>query len=101
MFIGSDDEHELEYIQPGTLTPTHASRNTIYTPKKRAPMESLPPTLKRSVYLPPHLMGRLHILKDRLAPRKRSTLRILMGLRRFSDSPNANAPVISDQSTFV
>ena len=37
MVIGSDDESGLEYVPPGTLTPTCAARTTKATPMKVAP----------------------------------------------------------------
>ena len=36
MVIGSDDERDLEYVPPGTSTPSRASRATRATPTKVA-----------------------------------------------------------------
>ena len=36
MVIGSDDEHDSEYVPPGTSTPSRAARAPRATPKKVA-----------------------------------------------------------------
>ena len=36
LVIGSDDEHDSEYVPPGTATPARAARATRATPKKVA-----------------------------------------------------------------
>ena len=89
MVIGSDDECDPDYVPPGTLTPTRATRTTRSTTTKVEPGRVTASQSEESTYLPAHLLGRLHILRERMSTRrlpvrrKRLALRMLLSLRRF------------------
>ena len=66
LVIGSNDEHDTEYVPPGTTTPARAARATRATPKKVALGVVTASQSNEERTLPTHLLGKLHKKKERM-----------------------------------
>ena len=94
MVLGLHNDHDQEYVPPGTCTTTRSARNTRGTPKKVASgiVTASPYDEERILTGTPS--GLLEILREGLAPRKLPSLKEYLAMRSLPGLRNHQLHIV-------